>query len=180
MFPISLPFAKQDGLPRTASRQMHRSNHPTTHFSDYWKKSLLIPYLDSLIMALNNRFSDENLTAFSLLSLHLSKLVKTSIDDLKLKMNELADFYQIPNLINEIELWLKVWKEKEEQDFEDIDLIEKKPKISSFALAKIALTLPCTTCTVERSFSSLRRIKTWLRSTMGEDRLVGKNHLNLL
>lgn len=166
MFPISLPFAKQDGLPRTASRQMHRSNHPTTHFSDYWKKSLLIPYLDSLIMALNNRFSDENLTAFSLLSLHLSNLVKTSIDDLKLKMNELADFYQIPNLINEIELWLKVWKEKEEQDFEDIDLIDALKEAKTFFPSierslKIALTLPCTTCTVERSFSSLRRIKTW-------------------
>jgi len=35
------------------------------------------------------------------------------------------------------------------------------------------LSLPCTTSTVERSFSSLRRIKTWLRSTIGENRLNG-------
>ena len=35
----------------------------------------------------------------------------------------------------------------------------------------ILLTLPATTCTVERSFSTLRRVKTWLRSTMSSERL---------
>ncbi|KAH3751583.1 hypothetical protein DPMN_186150 [Dreissena polymorpha] len=35
----------------------------------------------------------------------------------------------------------------------------------------ILLTLPATTCTVERPFSTLRRVKTWLRSTMSDDRL---------
>ncbi|CAI6359528.1 unnamed protein product [Macrosiphum euphorbiae] len=34
----------------------------------------------------------------------------------------------------------------------------------------IYITLPPTTCTVERSFSTLR---TWTRSTMSEDRLYG-------
>ena len=37
----------------------------------------------------------------------------------------------------------------------------------------IALSLPATTCTVERSFSTLRRVKTWLRSTMSDHRLSG-------
>ena len=32
----------------------------------------------------------------------------------------------------------------------------------------ILLTVPATTCTVERSFSTLRRVKTWLRSVLGE------------
>ena len=36
-----------------------------------------------------------------------------------------------------------------------------------------ALTLPATTCTVERSFSILRRVKTWLRSTMADERVSG-------
>ena len=37
----------------------------------------------------------------------------------------------------------------------------------------IALTLPFTTCTVERSFNILRRVKTWLRTTSGKDRSSG-------
>ena len=38
-------------------------------------------------------------------------------------------------------------------------------------LLRIYLTIPVTTATAERSFSALRRIKTYLRSTMSEERL---------
>ena len=34
-------------------------------------------------------------------------------------------------------------------------------------------TQPVTTATPERTFSTLRRLETWLRSTMREDRLTG-------
>ena len=37
----------------------------------------------------------------------------------------------------------------------------------------ILLTLPAPTCTVERPFSTIRRVKTWLRSTMSDERLSG-------
>ena len=35
------------------------------------------------------------------------------------------------------------------------------------------LTHPASTCQVERSFSTLRRVKTWLRSTMSTERFAG-------
>ena len=38
-------------------------------------------------------------------------------------------------------------------------------------LLRIVCTLPVTSCECERSFSSLRRLKTFSRSTMGEGRL---------
>jgi hypothetical protein len=34
---------------------------------------------------------------------------------------------------------------------------------------KIVLTMPVSTCTAERSFSCLRRLKTYLRSTMTQE-----------
>nr|CAI5855435.1 unnamed protein product [Callosobruchus analis] len=40
----------------------------------------------------------------------------------------------------------------------------------------ILITIPCTTAstaTVERSFNPLQRVKTWLRSTLGEEMLTG-------
>ena len=40
-------------------------------------------------------------------------------------------------------------------------------------LLHILCTLPVSVATAERSFSNLRRLKTWTRSTMGEDRLTG-------
>ena len=42
-----------------------------------------------------------------------------------------------------------------------------------YSLLKIAVTLPVTSVTTERSFSKLKRVKTDLRSTMGGDRLEG-------
>jgi len=38
-------------------------------------------------------------------------------------------------------------------------------------LTKIILTMPATNATRERSFSALRRMKTWLRSTMNQTNL---------
>lgn len=42
-----------------------------------------------------------------------------------------------------------------------------------FSLFKIYLTIPVSSAEAERSFSCLKRIKTWLRSTMSQDRLSG-------
>lgn len=42
---------------------------------------------------------------------------------------------------------------------------------------QIALTIPVSSCSCERSFSTLRRLHTWLRSTMCQDRL---DHLAML
>ena len=46
-----------------------------------------------------------------------------------------------------------------------------------YKLLKILLTVPVTTATAERTFSVLHRVKTFLRSTMGQPRL---NHVLLL
>ncbi len=44
-------------------------------------------------------------------------------------------------------------------------------------LVKLVLVMPATNATSERTFSALRRVKTYLRSTMSQKRL---NHLMLL
>lgn len=49
------------------------------------------------------------------------------------------------------------------------------PNVSK--LLQIFLTLPCSSCEAERSFSCLRRLKTYLRSTMSQTRL---NHVAVL
>jgi len=46
-------------------------------------------------------------------------------------------------------------------------------------LLLILAVLPVTTSTSERSFSSLKRIKSYLRTTMGENRLNGLSLLNI-
>ena len=50
------------------------------------------------------------------------------------------------------------------------------PELVKFV--KIVLTVPVTTCTAERSFSGLRRLKTYLRSVMRQDRLNAVSIIN--
>ena len=39
------------------------------------------------------------------------------------------------------------------------------------AIVRLLMTIPATSCTAERAFSTLKRVKTAHRSTMGEERL---------
>lgn len=56
-----------------------------------------------------------------------------------------------------------------------VQYIRANNLVSTFSevlkLLKIAITLPLTTSEPERCFSTLKRVKTFLRNTMGEDRL---------
>jgi len=42
---------------------------------------------------------------------------------------------------------------------------------SIYAILSILVTIPSSSATAERSFSAMKRIKNYLRSTMGDDRL---------
>lgn len=168
-------------MPRIAKRQTHRENPPAESPTQFWKRSLIIPYIDSLIMSLEERFSENNLPAYSLISLHPYNMLQMTFEEFFNKTEAFCEFYNLNSTFhNEAELWYHLWEEKKEtlnvlKDMEVADLIKDTemfyPSVKT-ALA-ILLAQPCTTCTIERSFSTLRRVKTWLRSTMGENRLSG-------
>lgn len=109
-------------LPKTVQRQMQNSSNPTEFASNYWKNSILIPYLDSLIASLEVRFAESNSPAFSLLCLHPANMLKKPRENLKSKANNFVDFYNLPNLMNEIEPWYKIRAEKELNDVQLKDL----------------------------------------------------------
>ncbi|KAJ8913933.1 hypothetical protein NQ315_005731 [Exocentrus adspersus] len=134
--------------------------------SEFWKRSLIIPYTDSLIMSPEQRFSDKNLPAYSLLTLHTHIMLDMTYEDFMKKKTEFFVTYNLPEFSAEAELWYNQWREKIYQ----ISVIFYSAVKQAL---QILLAQPCTTCTIERSFSTLRRVKTWLRSTMTEDRLVG-------
>lgn len=168
-------------LPRITERQLYRSNYPTSNAYDYWRNSIFIPYLDSLISSLNDRFSNTNTPAYSLLLLHPANMLKISIQDLISKIKNAADFYGLSTLESEIKLWYDIWQDKklDNEQQNNLELCELVKEASLFfpsikRALHIAIAQPCTTCTIERSFSTLRRVKTWLRSTMTENRLNGK------
>ena len=88
--------------------------------------------------------------------------------------------YELDNFVLEAITWYDMWKNTNPPIPISPDLTLEEltinhcpfyPAIRHALL--IALTLPSTTCTVERSFSTLRRVKTWLRATVAESRTSG-------
>ncbi|KAJ8875326.1 hypothetical protein PR048_023221 [Dryococelus australis] len=69
------------------------------------------------------------------------------------------------------------WKNsKDELRRDAITALKKREEIlfpNLHILLKILTTLPETTSSAERSFSTLKRLKTYLRNSTGEDRLNG-------
>lgn len=66
-------------MPRIVGRQQHRSNHTAESDSEFWGKSLVIPYLDSIIVSLEIRCGEENTPSFALMKLHSGRMLATSI-----------------------------------------------------------------------------------------------------
>ena len=91
----------------------------------------------------------------------------------------LEDFPNFTGLAAELDLWYNSWDEiKYKNDLPDsISATLKRADALAFSNIYLALkllgTLPITTCECERSFSSLRSIKTWDRSTVTNGRLNG-------
>nr|CAI5829487.1 unnamed protein product [Callosobruchus analis] len=176
---VAMDLNIEISVPRLAHKQTHRSNPPSDNDNEYWRRSLIIPYIDSLISSLNIRFSQENTPAFALSRLHPFYMTKTSIADLHKNAESFQEFYNL-DITGELNLWHNLWVTKALSDdqLKDIEVVDlfKEANIFYPAVRKaliILSTIPCTTATVERSFSTLRRVKTWLRSTMGEERLTG-------
>jgi hypothetical protein len=72
--------------------------------------------------------------------------------------------------------WKCKWQNATEKPSTLIDTLKHaKPELypNIHRAVKVLLTMPVTSATAERSFSALKRIKTYLRSTMVEDRLSG-------
>ena len=91
-----------------------------------------------------------------------------------------TDFYKddLPNplaLDAELELWLKYWESFEGSRTDSVASTLKALNFNGVENIKVVLfilaTLPVTSCQCERSISALRRLKTYNRSTMLEDRL---------
>ncbi|CAK1597677.1 unnamed protein product [Parnassius mnemosyne] len=88
----------------------------------------------------------------------------------------LLDNTPVSVIVNEYRLWMVKWQRSQDipQSISDLILncdIDMYPNIRKFLC--IMATLPVSVATAERSFSTLRRIKSWLRSSMVEDRLTG-------
>lgn len=173
-------------LPRLCGKQTNRENYSVASLDEYFRVSVYLPYLDRLIEEFNSLFNDMRGSAAKLQCLIPKYINKSSFDDLA----EVVDFYQtdLSCSASVLEQEFRRWKTKWTMDSADpkpANAIDALNHCSPLSFPKIALllrifaTLPVSTSSAERSFSCLRRLKTYLRSTMKEERLNGLTSMHM-
>ena len=164
-----IPARLQDGM--IQSSVGHQQSLTTEE--DY-RRSLYFPVVDCMKAELKKRFNEESKPLMKA----LSACVPKSPFFLELSnLKPLIDHYKLSEADLKIEC---IQAQKVLRQYNEVDgiadviknLLQLKAAFPELLkLLQIALTFPVTSASCERSFSSLKRIKTYLRSTMSQQRL---------
>ena len=182
---IATKLNVDESRPRTTGRQQHRGNAPSSSTSEYFQRQLTIPALDYLISEVSDLFSSRLTATLAQIMILLPSFVAKSTHPLtSADISDLLSIYKddLPtpsSLETELHCWSVKWKGKTQEassldnPLHTLSTIDDVffPNIKK--LFKIACTLPVTSTECERSVSRLRYLKTYLRSTMVEERLNG-------
>ncbi|KAJ8679037.1 hypothetical protein QAD02_014824 [Eretmocerus hayati] len=174
-------------MPRVVANQNHRDNHPAQTPEEYFKRSVYIPLLDNVLEDLNARFAQNTMELYHLFILlpgNSSWNDKEATDaSIMILSDKYCDLLNLnvgvmrASLQSELNMWRLKWErigfDPSRKALEYLRMCDEDIFPIVHALLSIFVTLPLSSASAARSFSSLKRIKTWLRSTMGEERLVG-------
>ena len=165
---------------RTVARQRNRAIPPVEEIEAHYRVAYFYAFFDHTISHLKTRFPRE-LEGALLATLLLPGNEKLLSDDTVAKIKD--EFQTVlPHLSefeNEVSMWTIAIAEIQSEDrnknlLSACTFAEKNcayyPNIHTILL--LLLSLPVGSCSCERSFSSLRRLKTWCRNSMSDDRLT--------
>lgn len=173
-------------IPRSAKRQTNRCNIGVDDPETYYRISIFIPYLDKFINELENRFTNHETTLSSFHSLFKENGYDTDFINLTRQYSE--DMEDVGNreeiFKNEFKLWQRKLKNspelhKSKNAMDALSVCNKVMFPNVFKLLQILATLPVSSASNERSFSTLKRIKTYLRNSTSEVYLYMINIFNI-
>ena len=139
----------------------------------------------------NERFSTKNCRIISGLYIIPSVFTECSEDvnwkNEVLKFAEIykEDFPDYHQSATELEMWERFWKTNASVRLpttiaETLKIADKVAFRNIYICLNILGVIPVTSCECERSMSAMRRLKTWLRSTMNQERFnaLALMHIN--
>jgi hypothetical protein len=175
LFDTAVELATKLGVevnaPRNASAQRNRSNAPSRTTAEYYIRNLHHPFLDHLIEELTSRIGScgNRVHAQLLLPENVRSISHSQIEVLK---SEYSHFIDLSDFDSELEMWK--WKHSESKRISLQECIRMTqhsyPNLNR--IFSVLLTMPVTSSSAERSFSALKRLKSYMRSTTGADRLT--------
>ena len=181
---MQIKFDVTVATPRRCGRQTARENHPGDTAEVFYRRSLAVPFLDHLKSELDSRFTSHAILAMKCLSIIPSCFSCEVTNDDEILEFFSSDIEYLSTAKAELALWQAYFKDQEIEELPDTPELSLKhatpmlfPSIQKMLIH--IMVLPVTSCEAERSFSALRRIKTFLRTTMTQDRLNGLALLNV-
>ena len=162
-------------------RDNRRGTTPAETAKEYWKRAVAIPFLDIVSLELKSRFSHEKRAHYELCVLVPEVISKKDENAVTSLLNVLKEKWEhilpLPAAFeSELFRWSNHWNRQEAMPDESVTSIMASHADGIFLpnireLLKIQAVLPIGSTEAERSFSCLRRLHTWLRSTMTTDRI---------
>lgn len=169
----------EPSMPRIVRRQTLRANNPAENPQDHYRRNLTIPFLDQVLEEMKNRFTDEHKNALVGMNLIPAKIVAEPQLQVQQFHQYNDDIPSQADLAAELHMWKNHWRRS---DLADGETLEGALRVASnmkdtfpniHAILQLMAVLPVTSSESERVFSQLKLLKTYLRSTMTEERLIG-------
>ena len=184
-FDVATALAQRDNacppeLPRRCMHQAARDNTPADTPEMYYKRTVSIPFLDELIGHLRSRFANIQQQAMRGLTFVPSVLMDDTLP--KPTIHEVVEYYgeDLPtpsSLDAELHQWQCKWRSSTlalpDTPAHALTFANKTMFPNIHGILRLVCTLPVTSCECECSVSVLRCLKTYLRSTISQDRLCG-------
>lgn len=178
---IASTFNVEPKIPRIVGVQRHRENFEANTAEEYFRRSIFVPYLDDIICSLRERFTGHKEIVSSLQSVLPSKIILQQFSAIKAALNFYRDDLNrdvTEEILNgEWELWRSKWAEQNQDLPNSASDVLKQCNEDLFPniriIVELLANLPVTTATVERSFSTLKRLKDYLRNKTENPRLTG-------
>ncbi|KAJ8889000.1 hypothetical protein PR048_008494 [Dryococelus australis] len=156
-------------IPCRVARQRDRDNVPAATAEEYYRKSVYIPFIDYVRSHLSDRFAKHRDIVTSLQQVVTSKLTsQTEVLNLKRCIELYSGVLRDANSLNsELDITERTSNALQERF---LTVPELYPNICK--LLEILATLPVSTATAERSFSTMKRVKTYLRKSTSDTHLT--------
>ena len=170
---------------RPAANEVIGEANDRAHFLNMFKK--LIETFSDVIRA---RFDDKNLENIMLIHKLITYKTVDNLDllkDLNSKLSIYSKVIDLNALENELELFYCFKLNNHTINWSNISelcsffVLNKLHQFfpNVFSLIKLYLSIPVSSATAERSFSCLRRLKNWLRNSIGQEQLSSLALINL-
>ncbi|GBM30299.1 repressor of the inhibitor of the protein kinase [Araneus ventricosus] len=169
----------KEEIPRVCRLQTASNNVPYSTEEEYYRRAVYVPYLDEFCNSLKERFESHKETVASLQHILPEFCTKTDFYSLEAAFNFYEEDLSHKEVVqSEFMSWKEKWSQEKSENLPKtaISSLKKCDKTffpNIYILLKLLAVVPVSVATVERSFSSLRRLKTYLRNTTSESRLNG-------